>query len=370
MKYKTQTVLLFLMFIWALNGSAQVFERTRHESKSFKVYDKTILEIYNKYGNIHLFTWDVDSVRIEVDIKVKANKESKVDKIFEYIDLEFSDSKYYIIARTNFRQNQGSFWSEVSDLANTVFSGNNKAQIDYNIFLPKDISLKLENKFGNIYCTDHKGKLDVKLSNGDFKANDLLGETDLDLSFGNAGINTLEAGKIKGSYLEIEIGSGKELFVESKSSTYTIGQAGVLKVQSRRDKFYIDDLASLTGETSFSYITLTEVTNHVQLKTEYGEFKVKGLHPGFSKIELDSEYTDILMQIPPELNSFVEVKHSETTGIYYPDAFEGLTMKKAENKGEMSVTSGHFGDKDQANSSIEITIQSGKVSFQEEIQLF
>ena len=86
MKYK---VILWFFILYSLSFIklyGQTYERTRFESRSFKVYDKTSLEIINKYGNIHLFNWEKDSVRIEIKLEVKANKEAKVDKIFDYIE--------------------------------------------------------------------------------------------------------------------------------------------------------------------------------------------------------------------------------------------------------------------------------------------
>lgn len=370
MKYRKIAGLILVMLLWSMHGSSQVYERSRHENRSFRVYERTSLEVYNKYGNIHLFTWEKDSVKIEVDLTVKASKESKADKMFEYIDFEFSDSKYYIIARTTFRQSQGSFWAELSDLANTMFSGGNKAQVDYNVYLPAGMSVKLENKFGNVYCTDHKGKFDVDLSNGDLKANNLTGPVELDLSFGNAGINHMESGKIKGSYLEMDLGSAVELFVESKSSTYTIEKAGVIKLQSRRDKFYIDEVSSVTGQTSFSYVTVKGFSRIMKLNTEYGEIKVRGIDPAFKSIELDSRYTDIAVQLQQQVSCKVDVQHSQATGIFFPDAFDGLKVLPPAEKDGMTTTSGFIGKEGQGAGEIRITIQSGKVTFQEEIQLF
>lgn len=370
MKYKIITGVILMLVSCIYTGKAQVYERTRQESKSFKVYENTQLEIYNKYGNIHLFTWDKDSVRVDVDLQVKASKESKVDKIFDYIDFEFSGSKYYIIARTKFRQNKGSFWSEVSDLANTVFSGNNKAQIDFNVYLPADIHVKLENKFGNIYCTDHQGDFEATISNGDLKANDLTGKTKLDLSFGNAGINYIASGRIEASYLEMDLGRGDELQIESKSSTYNIRKAESLNIQSRRDKFFVDEVKSLSGDCSFTYLTLEEMMALIQLKTEYGELKIKRLDPQFKMFELQATYTDVIIQVNHEVNTNIQVLFSESTGIYYPDSFSGLTIEKAKEKGKQSTLSGIIGIDKPNNPKIEITIQSGKVALQEAIQLF
>lgn len=370
MKYNAKLGIVLMSLLWSLSATAQVFERSRHESRTFRAFDKTSLEIYNKYGNIHLFTWDKDSVKVEIDLNVKASKEAKADKIFEYIDFEFSDSKYYIIARTTFRQGQGSFWTEVTDLANTMFSGSNRAQVDYNVYLPSGMSVKLENKFGNIYCTDHQGKFEVNLSNGDLKANNLTGKVELDLSFGNAGVHHIESGKVKGSYLEMDLSSAAELFIESKSSTYTIEKSGLLKVNSRRDKFYLDAVASMTGETSFSYVTIKSLANTLQLTAEYGEVNLKGIKPGFRQVGVDSKYTDINLQLSQQVNCKVAIQHTESTGIYFPESFTGLSVSDSGNEVLTRSTAGIVGKEELATGMVKITIQSGKVSFQEEIQLF
>lgn len=370
MKFKTQISLVLLAVLWSLAGQAQVYERSKQESRTFKAYESTSLEIYNKYGNINLLTWDKDSVRIEIKLEVKASKESKADKIFDYIDFEFSGSKYYIIARTTFKQNQGSFWTGVSDLANSMFSGNNGARIDYTVYMPAGMNVKLENKFGNIYCTDHSGKFIVNLSNGDFKANNLTGKAELDLSFGNAGINLLESGKVKGSYLEMDLASALEIFIESKSSTFSIGEVSMLKLNSRRDKFFIDQASSVTGVTSFSYITLTSILNYIQLTSEYGEVNVKGINPGFKQIGLDSKYTDVNLQLSALVNCKVDIQHDASTGIFFPDSFTGLSVTDSGNEGLTKSTTGFVGDKELISGDVNITIRSGKVSLQEEIQLF
>lgn len=370
MKYKAPAIILILFLFVSSLGFSQIFERARNESRTFKVYDETSLEIYNKYGNIHLFTWDKDSVHIDISLKVKASKQQKADKIYEFIDFEFSNSKYYIVARTQLKQNQGGFWSELSDLANTVFSGNNKTEINYNIYLPADIPIKIENKFGNIYCSDHNGEFDLNLSNGDFKANDLTGEVKLDLSFGNAGINSIGNGSLKANYLELELGYAGDLTAESKSSTYNIEKVDILKLNSRRDKFFINTLGSIVGTTSFSYLTIRGFSKNVRLTSEYGEMKMKGIQNSFSVIDINAKYTDIVFQVSDDLNCFVDIEQTESTGIYYPDHFTGLSVIPYDKKEEKAYTKGHIGNKERAVGGIKITIQSGKVAFQDEIQVF
>ena len=69
MKYNT-SIFLALAFLFANVSYGQVYERNRSEIKSWKVYPQTSLEIVNKYGNINLFNWTKDSVRIEIKAQV------------------------------------------------------------------------------------------------------------------------------------------------------------------------------------------------------------------------------------------------------------------------------------------------------------
>lgn len=364
MRYKIILFLSVYLFLWPVLLNAQPYERSKEETRSFKVYKQTTLEIYNKYGNIHLFPCEKDSVKIKIELNVKANKQSKVDKIFEYINFEFSNTKYYIVARTQLKQ-QGTFWAEVSDLANTIFSGNNKTQIDYYIYLPKNMQAKFENKFGNIYSTDHSGKLEVKISNGDYKANNISGYLDLDLSFGNASINSIESGRFNINYGELELGKANDLVIESKSSTLNIEEIGSLSIKSKRDKFRIDNLTSLTGETSFSYITLKDLTSDLTMKTQYGEVNLEDINSNFKVIDLTSNYTDILLTLPKQATLAVDITHSEATGIIYPDKYAGLTTETIDKKEDIIKTSGIIGSISSPAGKIKIMIKSGKVTFRE-----
>ena len=361
MKYKA--LILIVLGLTDMNLFGQVYERSRQETRTFKVYDQTSFELYNKYGDIHLFTWKEDSVKIEVSLKVKSSKESKADKIFEFIDFEFSNSKYYIVARTEYRQDQGAFWSELSDLASTVFSGGTQTQIDYKVYLPQHIPIKIENKFGNIYCTDHSGKFDINLSNGDFKANKLSGEVLLNLSFGNADIGSINRGKIELGYEELNLGKAELLNLDSKSSEVRIEEIDELTLQSRRDKLFLEEINTLKGESSFSYITLNLFSKSFNVQADYGEIKFKEIDPAFSLIDITSKYTDILFKVTNEVSSAVDLHFTEQTGMYYPDSFTGLTSTTDKETKQITV-SGHIGSSAPGKRKIAVSIQSGKITFE------
>ncbi len=216
--------LLAIILLAGFTIQAQTYEKSRSLSRSYAVDINTEIQVVNKYGNIHLIPWEKDSVRFDIELKVTTTKQSKLDKTFDYIDFDFRSSKYYVIAQTVF-EGKAAFWTEVSDLASTIFSSGTKTQIDYTIYLPSNSNLRTELKFGNIYGSDHHGKLFVKLSNGDMKAHALTGETTLDLEFGNTDIYQLDEAKIVSRYAEVNIEACGDLDIESKSTKFEIESA-------------------------------------------------------------------------------------------------------------------------------------------------
>jgi hypothetical protein len=367
MKKSTRSGYKFVWLVPLLSGillcssaSAQYYEKSRHVSKAFAVDKETEIQVSNKYGTVHLMPWDKDSVRFEIDLVVKAKKESKVDKVFNYIDFSFTATRYYVIAQTEI--SKSTFWTEVSDAASALFSSDNKAEIDYTVYYPKGNPVKVSNKFGNIYTTDHFGKLDIQLSNGDLKAHDLEGDIHINLEFGNASINRLSKGNLTINYSEISLTDVDYLNYTGKSSTLHIDKVREMIINSRRDKFNIKQLEKLNGESSFSNFRIRECQNTVIVKTEYGEFFLDGTGKSFSLLKLNSEFTDIQLSFPKTVAIDLEIEHDDRTVISYPEAFKDIKQQARDQKEESWLTYGRIGSSSSAAAKVNISNKAGAIT--------
>jgi hypothetical protein len=350
---------LLLLIPW--NGFGQDYSKSRYEKRVYAVGKNTEVQIANKYGNIHVYEWEKDSVKIEIELEVKANKESKMEKTYDMIDFEFTSTDYYVIAKTNFKSSQGSFWGEVSDLASTIFSSTNKASINFKVYVPETCHLKLENKFGNIYMTDHQGKTEIILSNGNLKAFSFTGYLDLKLDFGDVNIKMLEDAKIMASYANMEIGEANEIVLESKSSEYEIADIEKLSVVSRRDKFDIEELAELSGDMSFSEIKVDYFSAESVLTTNYGDMNIGTIGAGFRKLQLDARYTDVSLNFEPDAAFLIDLEYTEKTSLSLPVGFKKENEEMIDQKEAIFKTSGKVGIGSKLPKVV-IKIESGQVS--------
>ena len=359
MKYKYSIFILFIL----LSSSFSVKAITKHKSfsKSFPVTENTEVQINNKYGNIQIINWDKDEVKIEVKITVSGAKEAKVDKTIVYINIDFTASQFYVIASTAFKNEKNKFWSEVADLTNSILKGGNNTEINYTVFMPDNIPLKINNKFGNVYLTDRKSKSEIKLSNGDVKANYFSAYLDLQLSYGNATIKSLNQAKIKSTFGEFNINQAQDLEINSKSSTYHCDELNNLKLDSKRDKLYLGTVNSINGKASLSHVKIDQLNSDLLLNTNFGDLILKQVSNGFNVINIQSSNTDIFSAFHQNASFKLDLIYTKKTNISFPTSYTIQNEASVGNDDEVHLRA-LAGSKSNIESSVKISQKSGSIN--------
>jgi len=288
------------------------FTETKQINKRFKVTPETQIEITNKYGKIKINTWEKDSIIFDIKIKVEDKKLSKLEKLVSEVDFDFINNQHFIIARTKVGENRSGLEKEVVNFKETVFQSDSKIEIDYTVWIPKTSQLKVENKFGDIYIDDYLGDIEIILSNGNLKSHDFSGKTSLKLSFADATINQMKTGKLDCNYSEIYIKKADKLQVTSKSSEFEINELKDLNTDSRRDKFRIQTVGILAAKGSFTNYRITEITESLNVKTEYGDLDIERLAPDFKTVYVESKSTDMNLYFSENAAFGFEIAHTKS----------------------------------------------------------
>lgn len=357
-------IILALLMAGMLPGSgllAQQYEKSRELTQAYPVTGETSLQIINKYGNIHILPWDEDSVRFEIKIKVESSKQSKVEKTYDNIEIEFTESSFYIIAQTVFGNQKNAFWADVSDFTNSMLKSGSNAQIDYIVYLPSKCELSIDNKFGNIYMTDHDGKVVINISNGDFRGGNFT-ELDLDHGFGNVIIDSIQTGNLSLSYSELKLKHADNLRVNSKSSKPSIKSFNSIRLNSKRDTYFFENAGMINGETSFSYITIENLEGDLILNTNYGNISIDHYGNSFSMMNLASTYTDVSMICGEGFDYFLEVYYDHKTRMIYPKDPPIFIQSEFESEDYKYLLSGHSGTTSDDIPRLKISIVGGSVN--------
>ncbi len=351
-------VIFFLLFTCILQ--AQSFTESKRIERVFPVSSSTSVEIINKYGKIHILSWNKDSVGIDIKLTVKSDNLSKLNKIMDNIDFDFTSTEYYIIAETEFGRRYNSFFESIKDLAETIIPSDNVVEIDYTVQVPKTIELKINNKYGDVYIDDHAGDLRLNLSNGDLKVNELTGNSVINIEIGDGVINYIQNGKLDIAYSEFEVKRAEKLNLFCRSSKVDVGEVNDLSMNSRRDKLFINSIQTLSGETYFSDVYVYDLSSELNLTMKYGSLNMDYIQQGFSFLNINSSYTDINLTFDAGCSYLVDVNHTNAA-FTYPEESAVIEEKIIDEDEEKINTYGKIGSAE-TSSKVSITALKGTIT--------
>ena len=357
MKLSRQILWIFLLIAGVGKAQAQ-FTETREFQKRFAVTPQTSIEIANKYGKIELVTWEKDSVVIDVKMKVEEKKMDRLDKTLDNIDFDFTDSPHYLIIRTIVDKNRSQLESEFLKFKETLLQTDGSIEIDYKIWMPASNPLKIENKFGDVYIDDHKGPVEISLSNGKLKAHDLKNKTNINLNFADASINTMESGLITTNYSDLYLKKTKDIRINSKSSEIEINESQSLIIDSRRDKFRLRQTGTIDVSASFSSLRLNHLANKGTFRLSYGDLEFENIARDFSDIYIESKSTDISMYFHEECAFNFELTSTKA------DLFLGSNLHTIDKdlNDNTEYLKGYFNKETNGDQKLHINATSGDVS--------
>lgn len=341
MNYKTIIILSLILLIFN-SLSAQNDSETRSFIKTVPVGKETTLEVSNKYGTIQITPWKKDSAYIRAEIKAYAKDRSKFGKMFDGISVNITDSKYLVRAQTEFTSNINMLFESFKGMTSKIISYDSHVEINYYINIPEYLNLKIENKYGDVYMENNTGEFNISISNGSFKANSLGRKSSITMVFCDSKINSIVSGNVDASFSEVSIGETEDLSINSISSKYDIKKAGMIRGDSKRDKFFIENIESLEGNAYFTDYKVNNLRKELNLTTRYGSVNADLIEKGFESININSGYTDLSLSFEPGSSYNLDIRHINTF-LVLPDKNIKTEQKVLNEDRKEYLTYGTFG---------------------------
>lgn len=306
------------MVVFQTSLDAQTYSDREFTTKTFPVNAQTNIEVNNKYGEIHVKTWRKDSVKFVIDLRINSNSKDRLQKLKNDIRFDFSSSKYYVTASSNFGGTGNQIFAELRSISESFIPGKNSIEVNYTIYCPESVNLNLINKFGDIYIDDLRGEININLSNGNMKINSLSGESKIELNFGNANINQLSDAVITMSYADLNLKQVEKLQTITKSSTIHIDEVDMLKIDSRRDKYFLTDVLNMQGRSDFSQIWVEVINCNLDMNLKFGELRIDYIPVNFCQLDIVSDYADLNLYIAKNAQYKADFYYNPESFISFP----------------------------------------------------
>ena len=254
-------------------------ERKKEINETFNVDSKANLTISNKYGDVHINSWDKNVIELKVTVTSKKRNEARAMEYLDKVDIEISASSNNVTIETEINGN--------------INSGKGESlRIDYLVSMPKTNNLRLKHSYGSLYLDDLEGNVNIKMSYGNMKVGNLAGTTEVKLSYGNGEVETIDNGELSIGYSNMNIEEIGNVDISSHYSNVEFQKAKDVTLSNKYGNFQFDDINSLKGSSKYGKVSISRLHNSLVLDLTYGTgVNVKWISKKFNWIEIDASYS-------------------------------------------------------------------------------
>lgn len=296
-------------------------EFTKNFDKTFTVDKNEVVILANKYGKIEVKTGGTNQVVVNVRVRVNAGSQDEAQKMFDRVNIAFSNGPDYVKTETLIESQSNSGWNW-----NWGKSRSSDFVIDYEVLMPVNSRLDLSNKYGNSHIAALNASVNIEQKYGDFKLDGATAAV-VELAYGGGQLGTISALSANVSYGKLTVQSVNAARLKTKYSEFKFGKMQMADIQTAYDDYRIDDVETLkidgkygdmnvgtvkdlTARGSYTDFKIKAIEGNADLQTNYGDVSIGAVKSGFGTINIKGNYTDFSVGMDPSVSYLLDAAGS------------------------------------------------------------
>lgn len=313
-KIKLFSIVVFLIAGLSLQAAKEKFTSTFN--KEFDVNRNATVEIDNSFGDIQCYTWNENSVKIEVMVEVYAADKRSANRVFDRIDIEISGDKNRVTEKTE---------------VNNIKGRNVKFKISVSVHLPESLNLEFTNKFGNTYVGTVSGKTMFDQSFGILQVTELLNDdNEINVQHGALHIELIKEADIEIQHSELSIEKAGFLQLDAQFTDAEIEEIDKLYLDANFGSIKIDEVDIVESTLNGTTLKIDYLKNSFQADCNLGEIEIDEVGRNFTEIDIDGQHASISIGVDNESNFSFDLS-ARFASIYIPSSFNATKEKLSFN---------------------------------------
>ncbi|TPG37666.1 hypothetical protein [Flavobacterium pectinovorum] len=348
MKKHYNLLILFLLIPFlGFSNDDNYISKQKTIKKTYIVNSNAGIDITNKYGNITVSTWDEDKIDLEITIKVTGGNENWVNERLNSIDVDITALKSLVSAVTNL--GSSSLKSKGSS---------NSFEINYVIKIPKNGSVKIDNKYGNITTLNLESTTDISCKYGKVNLGKLNGSSNtIQIAYcQNSNIDYIKNSNIEARYSGLKINESGNINLDASYSDLTVGDSQNIKYDCNYGTFKFQKVNSFSGSGNYLTIQISELSSNLTSDITYSKLSVGVINEKAGNVNINSSYSDVSLGYSSNYAFDFDI----ATRYGSIKAGEDLETSVSESKSSSKNISGYHKKKGQ--NKIQVTSSYGNVS--------
>lgn len=320
MKIVFKLILLLLPTLGYCKGNEGDFIKEKTISKTYLTNSNSKIKVDNSYGNINVYLWNEDKIAIQVTIKVSGTNENKVEKRLADIDVDFTATAGIVNAETEIA---GTSWNN---------SGNLSYEINYIIKIPKNGTIDLTNKYGNIAVEQLYGSATIDLQYGNLNLGRFENKVNnFDLSYcNNSKIEFIDQFTLSSNYCDIAIEKSYGANLSGNYNTFRFQHIGNVNFDGNYTKIKSFTIQNLNCNGNYLTLNMGDVTA-TKISSNYSSIEMNGTNKT-KNITIECNYSKIKINCSSDFGFDFEINTNygslnENLNLRYTEKSEKTTSK-------------------------------------------
>ncbi|MGC6431164.1 MAG: hypothetical protein ACON5F_08995 [Jejuia sp.] len=352
----------FFLAIMLLSGMAFGQDKLSKDiEKTFPLTNDGELYLENKYGDVFINGWDENSIKIEISVEVKGKNLDKTKDLLKRINPEFVNASSQVIVKTVITEKNPSFFNKYIKKIGPLNSEKSNSEINYTIYLPKQATVEVYNKYGDIIVSDWNGKLIADVEHGDLRITDNLANSKISIKYGKLRAQTLNNTDINAKDATISFEKSDILKLESDGSTMSLEEVGELEINSNKDDIEIGTIDNIYGTVKYSKVLLSNVMSKVNLNLNLAELRLMKFDAKTPVVNVHQKSSEVYINISE--TNFNFSAELEQGVLRIPKTMSGIKSKVLDEKNKIRQIRATYGTAEQGI--FDITGYKGIIIFKE-----
>lgn len=281
-------------------------------NNTFEINNNALLSVSHEMGNVSCKNWDKNEISVQITANAETNDPEKALKAFEQVDFSVSGNRDAVTVSCKIKSKKNGF--KTSNL-----------NVELIIFMPENVRLDFDHKFGNAFIETVSGQSAVGSSYGSIMIESLLHpESKFKLSFGEGELDYFAGNSININYSSFELGKAGNITLNSAYSDIEADEIEIMSLDLEGGSLEIGKANILKGTSKFSSIQVEEISDILEIISSYGSVEVDYMPSSFSEVIIDNSYGSVSVEID-KTATYKLVGVATHCEIDYPDEMANLS---------------------------------------------
>lgn len=247
-------------------------------NNTFEVNNNALLSVSHEMGNVSCKNWDKNEISVQITANAETNDPEKAAKAFEQVSYDVSGNRDGVTVSCKIKSKKNG-------------AKNSNLNVELIIFMPENVRLDFDHKFGNAFIEKVSGQSRIGSSYGSIMIESLLHpESKFKLSFGEGEMDYFAGNSIVINYSSFELGKAGDISLNSAYSDIEADEIEIIRLDLEGGSLEIERANILKGSSKFSSLQVDVVNDMLEIMSSYGSVEVDYMPSTFSEVIIDNSY--------------------------------------------------------------------------------